>query len=112
MTFDDNPTEEGARAYRFDFDGAVALFGRANTLIGQVRAIRSEQNVKPRQRITMHVPPAVADLVGSVDGAVETLAGVGSVVPLGDDPATALKRVALARPGVGSRGRGRRRSRI
>ena len=23
MTFDDNPTEEGARAYRFDFEGAA-----------------------------------------------------------------------------------------
>ena len=23
MTFDDNPAEEGARAYRFDFDGAA-----------------------------------------------------------------------------------------
>jgi valyl-tRNA synthetase len=61
-------------------EGVVATFDRADALIGQIRTIRANQNVKPRQQVTLHAPDAVIALVGSVDGVVQTLAGVGSIV--------------------------------
>jgi valyl-tRNA synthetase len=68
----------------------VATFDRADALVGQIRAIRANQNVKPRQQITLHAPASVRDLIDSCDGAVETLAGVGSVVDLlGERPSVA-----------------------
>ena len=59
---------------------AVPTFARADALVGQVRTIRANQNVKPKQRVTLHAPAAVLELVGALDGVVETLAGIGSVV--------------------------------
>jgi valyl-tRNA synthetase len=61
----------------------VTNFDRAYELIGQIRALRSERQVKPRQLITLHVPDSVADLIAEADGVVQTLAGVGSVVDVG-----------------------------
>ena len=69
---------------------APETFDRAAALIGQVRALRSDRNVKPRQLVTLHVPPGVAGLIEETGGIVQTLAGIGDVVPLGDDrPAVA-----------------------
>ena len=70
---------------------ALAIFERSDALVGLVRAIRSEQNVVPKQRITMHVPAAVQGLVDAADGVIETLAGIGSVVAIdeGERPAVA-----------------------
>lgn len=65
---------------------AIALWQRAGSLIGQVRTIRSEQNVKPRQQVTLHAPEGVRALVDAVDGSVETLAGIGEVVDLDTRP--------------------------
>ena len=58
---------------------ALAGFGRALTLVGMVRALRSEHDVKPRQQVTVHVPAAVAAMIEQAGGVVETLAGVGAV---------------------------------
>ncbi|MGI9622131.1 MAG: class I tRNA ligase family protein, partial [Acidimicrobiales bacterium] len=68
---------------------AIPLFDRANSLVGLVRALRSERDVKPRQRVTLHVTPQVLSLTDSAEGVVETLAGIGAVVPLEERPAVA-----------------------
>ncbi|MFV0257728.1 MAG: valine--tRNA ligase [Acidimicrobiales bacterium] len=57
----------------------VPLFDRADALAGTIRTLRSSRNVKPRQQVTLHVTPAVAELIQATDGTVETLAGVGTV---------------------------------
>ncbi len=59
---------------------AIATFVRADALISQIRTIRANQNVTPRQRITFHAPAAVRELVAAGQGVVETLAGIGDVV--------------------------------
>ncbi len=67
---------------------AVATMSRADDLIGRIRAIRGSQNVAPKQQITMHAPDSVRALVDAAGGAVEVLAGLGSIVQLdGDRPA-------------------------
>jgi valyl-tRNA synthetase len=63
-------------------DDAIATFERANTLVGLIRALRSERKVKPKQRVVLHVPASVASLMDAAGGVVETLAGVGEVVAL------------------------------
>ncbi len=69
---------------------AVALVERARELVGVVRGIRSDQNVRPQRQVTLHATAAMADLVEAADGLVQTLAGVGLMVPLDDErPAVA-----------------------
>ncbi|MCP5025294.1 MAG: valine--tRNA ligase [Actinomycetia bacterium] len=63
---------------------AVTDFDRAGQLIGQIRALRSERQVKPRQQVTLHVPDSVAALIADADGVVQTLAGVGTVSDVAD----------------------------
>ncbi len=64
--------------------GAIATFDRALALIGQIRALRAERNVKPRQEVTLHVPAGMGALIDETGGIVQTLAGVGAVVPIAD----------------------------
>ncbi len=61
-------------------DDVLDTFERADTLTGLVRSVRSERDVKPRQQVTLHVDEAVASLIESAQGFVETLAGIGEVV--------------------------------
>jgi valyl-tRNA synthetase len=64
----------------------VETFDRADELVGAIRAVRSSRNVKPKQRITVHAPAPVRELITAGGGAVETLAGIGEVLPFdGDD---------------------------
>ncbi|MGI9607136.1 MAG: valine--tRNA ligase [Acidimicrobiales bacterium] len=71
-------------------DVTVAQFDRTIELITQIRTLRSKQNVKPKQRVTIHAPEPVLDLIARAGGLVETLAGVGSVESShGDRPAVA-----------------------
>ncbi len=69
---------------------AVARFERADALVAAVRNVRSEQQVKPKRQITMHVPAAVGELIAQADGYVESLAGVATVTedeaPAGASP--------------------------
>ena len=58
----------------------IEIFDRADALVGSIRAIRSEHQVKPKQLITMHAPASVRDLLDETEGLVATLAGVGEVV--------------------------------
>ncbi|MGI9596222.1 MAG: class I tRNA ligase family protein, partial [Acidimicrobiales bacterium] len=60
-------------------ESVVETFERADLLIGAVRALRSERNVKPKQLITVHAPDPVRRLIADADGAVQTLAGIGEV---------------------------------
>jgi len=57
----------------------LADFDRAFALVTEIRTLRAKQNVKPKQRITLHAPQPVLDLIAATDGLVETLAGVGEV---------------------------------
>jgi valyl-tRNA synthetase len=58
---------------------AIELWQRADQLIGAIRTVRGSQSVAPRTQITVHAPAATIALVGSVDGVVEVLAGVGEL---------------------------------
>ena len=60
----------------------IRSFERANELAAQIRRLRGERQVKPKQRLTLHVESAVQELIETCDGFVETLAGIGVVVPL------------------------------
>ena len=66
-----------------------ALFDRADNLGRQIRTVRSQRNVKPKQRVTLHVTDEVQTLISAAQGMVETLAGLGEVVPVDDRPADA-----------------------
>ena len=66
----------------------IAEFERADALVAAIRVVRSEQQVKPRRMITMHIPLPLAPLLAIADGYVETLAGV-ALVEIGDVPAGA-----------------------
>jgi valyl-tRNA synthetase len=57
----------------------IAHFERADDLVGRIRAIRGSQNVAPKKLIDVHAPAPVRELIDSVDGIVEVLAGVGAV---------------------------------
>ncbi len=73
-------------------DGEVIdTFERADRLVADIRALRAERNVKPRQLVTIHAPAPVRDLIARAGGTVETLAGVGEVLDLtdGERPAVA-----------------------
>ncbi len=66
-----------------------ALFDRADNLGRQIRTVRSQRNVKPKQRVTLHVTKEVNALVSEAQGMVETLAGLNEVVAVGERPADA-----------------------
>ncbi len=64
---------------------AIQQFERSNQLIGLIRSLRAERAVKPKQRVSLHLPEKAALLVESTDGIIQTLAGVGSVSLLDAD---------------------------
>jgi len=66
----------------------VHEFERADALVSAIRVVRSEQQVKPRRMITMHLPLALSPLLAIADGYVETLAGI-ALVEVGDAPSGA-----------------------
>ncbi len=71
-------------------ESVVETFERADQLIGAIRTLRAERNVKPKQTISLHVPAAVAELIAASGGAIETLAGIGDVFDIdGERPAIA-----------------------
>ena len=57
----------------------VAEFERADALVAAIRTVRSEQQVKPRRMITVHVPDALVSLVENADGYIESLAGIETI---------------------------------
>ena len=66
-------------------DEIVDRFSRADDLIGRIRALRGAQNVSPKKMIDLYAPAATRDLMASVDGIVDVLAGIGTVHDLADD---------------------------
>ncbi len=60
----------------------IADFERADTLVAAIRSIRSSQGVKPKQRISVHAPAEVLELIETAGGYIEALAGVGEVTPV------------------------------
>ena len=75
------PVADGSMAN----DAVVADFDRAYRLTTEIRTLRAKQNVKPKQRITMHAPGPVLALISTTDGLVETLSGVGEVADSAGD---------------------------
>jgi len=69
---------------------AEAQWARVQGLIGVVREVRSQQQIKPRQRITLHVPEAarstIEPILETAPEVIEFLAGIGTVSH--DDPTT------------------------
>lgn len=63
----------------------VDRFTRADDLIGRIRALRGAQNVAPKKQIGLFAPAATQELMASVDGIVEVLAGLGEVHDLSDE---------------------------
>ena len=57
----------------------IRRFERADALVAAVRNVRSEQQVKPRRMITMHVSEPWIDFLNGTDGYVESLAGIETV---------------------------------
>ncbi len=55
---------------------------RALALVEDIRSFRTGRGVPMRQKITLHAPEPVLQLVAAADGVVQTLAGVGDVVDL------------------------------
>ena len=60
-------------------NSVVRDFDRAFDLTTKIRTIRAKQNVKPKQRITMHAPSQILELIEATGGLVETLAGIDYV---------------------------------
>ncbi|MBX3385455.1 MAG: valine--tRNA ligase [Phycisphaeraceae bacterium] len=59
---------------------AESAFERLRTLISAVREVRSQHQVPPKRRITLHANDAVRSLTTRAPGLVESLAGVESIV--------------------------------
>ncbi|MEE9415656.1 MAG: class I tRNA ligase family protein, partial [Acidimicrobiales bacterium] len=70
-------------------------FSRANELLTQIRRLRAERLVKPKQQITIHIDGSIRSLIESVDGLVETLAGVGSVMSAAENSPTVSSSIAF-----------------
>lgn len=68
-----------------DTEEILQMFDRATSLVTLIRSVRAEQNVKPKQLITLHASDAIRYLLSTTDGLVEILAGVGEVLPLTQD---------------------------
>ncbi|MEM9652154.1 MAG: valine--tRNA ligase [Actinomycetota bacterium] len=71
----------------------VETFERSDRLIGAIRALRAERNVKPKKLITVHAPAPVLALIADGGGAIETLAGIGNVLDI-----DGAERPAVASP--------------
>ncbi len=69
----------------FANDAVVKEFDRAYRLITEIRMLRAQQNVKPKQRITLHAPAPVLELITGSDGLIETLSGLGEVADSGGE---------------------------
>jgi valyl-tRNA synthetase len=75
--------------------GLIAHFDRADDLVGRIRAIRGSQNVSPKQLIDVHAPAPVRELIDSVDGIVEVLAGVGAVHDIAAERPTVVSPITF-----------------
>ena len=64
---------------------AAQTFARAHELATDIRRLRAQRTVKPKQQITLHVDDAVQQLIDAAGGMIETLAVVGSVHPATGD---------------------------
>ncbi len=75
--------------------GVIETFDRADNLIGAIRKVRSERNVKPKQMVVLHAPPRVQELIAASGGAIETLAGVSEVLGEADERPPGASAIAF-----------------
>ncbi len=64
---------------------AAKTFDRAHELATEIRRLRSQRAVKPKQQITVHVDAKVQELIDAAGGMIETLAVVGDVYSSDDE---------------------------
>lgn len=58
---------------------AESSFERLRQLVTACREVRSQHQVAPKRRVTLHVDAALAEEIGAAGGLVETLAGLAEV---------------------------------
>lgn len=73
----------------------IEMFDRADNLIGAIRTVRSERNVKPKQMVVVHAPDSVRELIQAGGGTIETLAGVSEVQGLTDERPPGASSIAF-----------------
>lgn len=64
-------------------------FERIDQLGGAVRGVRAKQQVKPRQKITIHAAQPTLELINSCEGTLQALAGIDTVLDTADIPEAA-----------------------
>lgn len=77
-------------------EAAEREFERVRELVNTVRNVRSEHQVPPKRRITLHVSPTIAASLATSRGLIETLAGIESIVsapPTSGTPAVAFRAI-------------------
>ncbi|MBY0310880.1 MAG: valine--tRNA ligase [Phycisphaerales bacterium] len=77
-------------------EAAEREFERVRELVNTVRNVRSEHQVPPKRRVTLHVSPAIAASLSTSRGLIETLAGIEAIVatpPTHGSPAVAFRAI-------------------
>ena len=67
---------------RLNSQEILNLFDRSALLVSLIRSVRAEQNIKPKQLITLYVPEEIQELLSTTGGLIEILGGVGEVQPI------------------------------
>ena len=67
----------------------ITTFERLQSLVNEVRRARAEQGLGPRDKITLHAPEAIRDLVANAQDAIESLVNADSIGSSDDVPAGA-----------------------
>jgi valyl-tRNA synthetase len=68
-----------------DDPDADATMARVQNLVNAIRNRRSEHKVHERKEISIHAAAAIADLITSAGGVVETLAKIKNISPMGSN---------------------------
>ncbi|MFK7959190.1 MAG: valine--tRNA ligase [Phycisphaerales bacterium] len=71
-----------APADEFADADAIAAFERVQSLTAAIRTVRSQNQLSPKKRITLHAPDAVRQTVDAGGPVVATLAGLEAVEPM------------------------------
>jgi valyl-tRNA synthetase len=63
---------------------ALAVFERVQNLVNAIRTVRAERQVPPKKKISVAASGDVIELIRSAEGVVEALAGIESVIMIGE----------------------------
>ena len=88
-------------ACRVDDEDALVTFERVQALVGAVRTLRGERNVKPSRKVSLFLPPGALALAKDAGGVLESLCGADSTLPSdGEIPGDAAPDCVRGRRGV------------